>query len=61
MKKLYRDSNNGIIGGVCRGLGIYFNIDPVIFRLLFFLLILVFGGGILLYLISWIIIPNKIF
>ena len=35
MKRVFRDSFNGILGGVCSGLGEYFEIDPVIFRLLF--------------------------
>ena len=36
MKKLKRNSREGIIAGVCEGLGEYFNIDPIIIRLLFF-------------------------
>ena len=56
-RRLYRDPNNRIIGGVCSGLGTYFNIDPVIFRILF---ILGFFSGILLiaYFLLWIIIPK---
>ena len=34
-KRLYRDSENSVIGGVCGGLAAYFGVDPVIFRLLF--------------------------
>lgn len=58
-KKLTRSSKNHIIGGVCAGLGEYFNIDPVIFRIIF--LVLTFGGGagILIYLIMWLIIPDE--
>ena len=59
MRKLYRDSYNGIIGGVCLGLGRYFDIDPIIFRLIFIASFFIFGGGILTYIIAWIIIPNR--
>jgi len=42
-RRLYRDTENSVIGGVCGGLGAYFGIDPVIFRLLF--VIFFFAGG----------------
>jgi phage shock protein PspC (stress-responsive transcriptional regulator) len=57
MKKLKRNYCNGKIAGICEGLGDYFDVDPVIFRL-FFLLGLFSGGGLLVYLIAWIIIPK---
>ena len=57
MKKLYRDSKNKKLGGVCSGLGDYFNIDPVIIRLAF--LLLIFAGGGIAYLVAWIIVPEK--
>ena len=38
-KRLYRDPENSVIGGVCGGLSAYFNVDPVIFRLLFVIII----------------------
>ncbi|MEE8478606.1 MAG: PspC domain-containing protein [Candidatus Neomarinimicrobiota bacterium] len=43
MKRLYRNLNEAKIGGVCAGIGNYFNIDPVIIRLTF--LLLIFAGG----------------
>ena len=46
-----------MIGGVCGGLGEYFEIDPVIFRIIFLVLIFLAGGGFLLYVILWIIVP----
>jgi phage shock protein PspC (stress-responsive transcriptional regulator) len=57
-KKLYRDPEERVLGGVCSGLGAYFNMDPIIVRLIF--IVLFFGGGssILIYLILWIIIPK---
>jgi phage shock protein C len=56
-KRLYRDPENRAIGGVCSGLGAYFNVDPVWFRLAFVLAVIFAGTGILLYLILWIILP----
>ncbi|MCK9302242.1 MAG: PspC domain-containing protein [Bacteroidales bacterium] len=60
-KKLQRSRNNRVIAGVCGGLGEYFDIDPVIFRLIFAILFFAAGGGLLVYIILWIILPeNKI-
>lgn len=57
-RKLYRDSENGMIGGVLAGLGHYFGIDKVWLRI--FLLVLIFAGGtgILAYIILWIVMPE---
>ena len=56
-KRLYRDVDNRVLGGVCSGLGAYFRIDPLWFRLGF--LVAMFSGfGILLYLILWIAVPE---
>ena len=57
--KLYRSNTQKVIGGVAGGLGEYFNIDPVLLRVLFVLLILAGGGGLLLYVIMWIFIPQN--
>lgn len=59
-KRLYRDPLNRVIGGVCSGLGAYFNVDPVWFRLGFVLAVIFFGTGILLYIILWIILPQAL-
>jgi phage shock protein PspC (stress-responsive transcriptional regulator) len=57
-KKLFRDQKRSILGGVCAGLGHYFNIDPVWPRLLFALLVLgSYGGLLLVYIIFWIVLP----
>jgi phage shock protein C len=56
--KLYRSEDNKVLGGVAGGLGEYFDIDPVIARIIFILLILN-GVGVILYLILWAIIPTK--
>jgi len=58
MKRLYRDTKEGKLGGVCAGIGDYFNLDPVIVRLAF--LLLIFAGGFIAYLIAWIIVPEKV-
>ncbi len=52
-----RSPKNKIIAGVCGGLGEYFQIDPVIFRLIFLLLVIGCGFGVILYFILWICIP----
>jgi len=57
-KQLQRDHNNKVIGGVCSGLGNYFDSDPVLFRAIFLLLLFVGGGGILLYVILWLVLPK---
>ena len=60
MKKLYLSDADRKIGGVCGGLGEYFERDPTIIRILFVLLILFsFGFGLLAYLALWLIIPKK--
>ncbi|MEO5908342.1 MAG: PspC domain-containing protein [Ginsengibacter sp.] len=54
-KRLYRDENNKILGGVCSGIAAYFGIDPVIVRILF----LVSGIGIIAYIILWMFVPGS--
>lgn len=56
-RRLFRSSRNKKIAGICGGLGDYFNMDPTVFRILWILLLIFFGTGILLYLILWIVIP----
>ena len=58
MKRLYRDKTDYKIAGICSGLGEYLNIDPVIIRLVF-LFGLFLGGGLLVYIIAWFVIPIK--
>ena len=57
-KKLYRNTNDKMIAGVCSGVAEYINIDPTIVRLIW-ALIGITGAGILAYLIAAIIIPEK--
>jgi phage shock protein C len=56
---LRRSRDDRVIAGVCGGLGRYFGVDPVILRLVFVVLVLAGGTGILLYLVGWIAIPEE--
>lgn len=56
-KRLFRDPDDRLVGGVCSGIANYFNIDPIWIRGAFAIAIFVFGTGILLYFILWMIIP----
>jgi phage shock protein PspC (stress-responsive transcriptional regulator) len=56
-KRLYRSRKERFLGGVCGGFASYFNVDPTIVRLIWVVLCLAWGAGILLYIIAWIIIP----
>lgn len=56
-RKLYRSREDRIITGVCGGLGEYFTVDPILIRLVFVLLAIMGGHGILLYLLLAIIVP----
>src|SRR3954452_11278367 len=55
--RLTRSTDNKVIGGVCGGLAQYFNIDPVIVRLIFVALVFAGGMSILLYPVLWLIMP----
>ena len=58
-KKLYKSNTNKMICGVCGGLGEFFGIDPTIIRLIWAILALLGGTGIVAYLIAAVIIPNS--
>jgi phage shock protein C len=58
-KKLYRSTKNRVLGGVCGGLGEYFDIDPSLVRLLWLVIVFMGGGGVLIYIILWIILPEE--
>lgn len=59
MKRLMLNKANKKIAGVCAGLADYLETDPIIIRGIFLFLFLVGGGGFLLYLIMWALMPNK--
>ena len=56
-KRLYRDTDNRVLGGVCSGIAEYFNIDPVIVRIVIGITFLFYLTGLLIYAILWIAIP----
>lgn len=58
-KRLYRSNEHKIIGGVCGGIGEYFNVDPVLVRIITVILAFGPGVGVLAYIIAWIIIPAR--
>ena len=59
VKHLYRSTKSRIIAGVCGGIADYLGVDPVIVRLLWVLFTLAsWGGGIILYIIAWAIVPE---
>lgn len=57
-RQLYRSREHRIIGGVAGGLAEYFQIDVTLIRLLWILAVFFGGGGVLAYLIAWLIIPD---
>jgi phage shock protein PspC (stress-responsive transcriptional regulator) len=58
--RLFRDTSDKLIGGVCSGLAAYMNVDPSIVRILFAIITLGgFGVGFLIYIVLWIVLPTK--
>lgn len=58
-KRLHKVSRGKMIDGVCTGFAEYLNIDPTIVRLIWVLLSMCYGGGVLLYIIAMIIMPRE--
>jgi len=56
-KKLYRSQKNRMLAGVCGGIAEYLNLDPTIIRLAWVVFGLVYGFGVLGYIIAWLLIP----
>jgi phage shock protein C len=61
VKRLYRaPPKDSILGGVCAGIANYLEVDPVLIRVIWIIFTVIsFGGGILAYILSWIIMPRK--
>ena len=57
-KRIYRDTDHQVLGGVCSGLGHYIGVDPVWLRIFFILFFFGMGSGFLVYIIMWIVIPE---
>ena len=61
VKRLYRSGKNKVFAGICGGVGEYFNVDPVLIRLIW-VLVVIFTGffpGVLAYIIAIFIVPEK--
>jgi len=56
--RMYRDPDHRMIGGVCSGMGAYWNMDPWIVRLIFVVVTMLGGLGLLVYLILYIVLPE---
>jgi phage shock protein C len=59
VKKLYRSNEERWLAGVCGGLGEYFNVDATLVRAIFVVLALVGLGGVILYVLLWVLIPQE--
>jgi len=59
-RKLYRNPDDKVLGGVCSGLGVYFNIESWIVRVLFIVFVALGGAGGLIYLILWLVVPEAL-
>jgi phage shock protein C len=57
-RKLYRSQTQRMLAGVCGGLAEYFNIDATVMRVLFLILAVFGGSGIVLYIVMWIFVPD---
>jgi len=60
-KRFYRNTIDKKIAGVASGLADYFDIDPLLVRLIFVILAFAGGGGVLIYIILWIVTPERPF
>ncbi len=58
-KKLCKIKEQAMIGGVCAGLGEYFNMDPTVIRIIWVVIFFIGGSGLFIYIILWIILPEK--
>jgi len=58
-ERVLRRGTDRVIAGVCSGLGRYLGIDPVLLRIAFVILALAGGGGVVLYIVGWILIPEE--
>jgi len=59
LRRLSRSTDDRVLGGVCGGLGRYTPIPSWLWRVLFSLLVLIFGTGLLLYILLWIFMPKE--
>jgi phage shock protein C len=57
-RKLYRSQNQRMLAGVCGGLAEYFNVDATLIRVLFLILAVFGGSGLVIYVVMWLIVPD---
>ena len=57
-RKLYRSRNQRMLAGVCGGLAEYFNVDATLIRVLFLILAVFGGSGLVIYVVMWLIVPD---
>lgn len=57
-KRLYKSKTNKVLGGVCGGLAEYFDVDPVLVRVIFVILLFT-STSLIAYLILWVIMPQR--
>jgi len=58
-KKLYKNPSKKKIAGVCQGVAEYFDLDPTLVRILWFVVAWFYGVGVGVYILMWIILPDK--
>lgn len=58
-KRFYLSQTDKKIGGVCGGIAEYFDIDSLLVRIVFFILIMGYGSGLIAYLVLWLLAPKK--
>lgn len=58
-ERLYKSTDDKVLAGVCGGIGHYFEIDPVLIRLIWAILFFAFGAGLVAYIVAAIIMPSK--
>jgi len=59
VKRMYRSRSDVMLGGVCSGIAKYLEVDPTLVRLTFLLLLFIGMGGLWIYLILWVIMPEE--
>lgn len=59
IRRLYRSNDDRVIAGICGGLGEHLDMDPVIWRVIFIVLLMMAGLTFWIYIIMWLIVPLK--
>src|SRR5690606_1391742 len=57
-KKMFRDPDRKVLAGVCAGFAAYFNVEVIVVRLIFILLVFAGGAGVIAYVVLWMILPQ---